>query len=426
MSSNDIRVWGIDPTTGQYMLSASLLSQVGVGILLGEGNIPFGSALGGFAQDSGVLQYDADTKTLKIERSGRSSLVLKATGVTGSKLAHSPGGEVSSAALGGVAWTNLHRMRVEDDSGVGASPIYAGSNSQWLLTGPIKLRDAGVPVGATISGFRWRVRRLQTNANGVVKIRDLNVSMFLNGSSSGDNKADTVTDWPTSYADKFYGGSSDMWGLLGLINEEDEVQLAVLAQGVGGVLGTAEVAVIDYIELEVFYSYTQTFEIENSAADGRTKLLANGVEVASVWPNGTVSVVPRFSGARVYRTTDQVITTNGVISFDAIRYNRGQFDPSTPTRLTAMVDGLYDIRAHVFWSSINSTTREVQVRLDGTTTISERDLSLDNRGAGVSTIYYLKAGQYVELFVAEGATGTIDVDALPDYSPEFMMHLIGV
>lgn len=91
-----------------------------------------------------------------------------------------------------------------------------------------------------------------------------------------------------------------------------------------------------------------------------------------------------------------------------------------------MVDGLYDIRAHVFWSSINSTTREVQVRLDGTTTISERDLSLDNRGAGVSTIYYLKAGQYVELFVAEGATGTIDVDALPDYSPEFMMHLIGV
>lgn len=157
---------------------------------------------------------------------------------------------------------------------------------------------------------------------------------------------------------------------------------------------------------------------------GAVKLFIDGVE-AGTGGGGGGGV---FSGARVYNSAAISIPHNTptVLTFDSERWDTdGYHNPATnPSRLTAPVDGYYHVRGQIFWQTINNTSREVYIRLDGTTIISERDLSLDNRGAGVSTIYQLVAGQYCELAVYQSSGSSITITQIAEYSPEFLIYKI--
>lgn len=52
-----------------------------------------------------------------------------------------------------------------------------------------------------------------TVSGSVFTVRDVNVKLVKGGTVSGDNKADTGTDWPSSDTDKTYGGAADLWGV---------------------------------------------------------------------------------------------------------------------------------------------------------------------------------------------------------------------
>lgn len=55
--------------------------------------------------------------------------------------------------------------------------------------------------------------RIQRRASGsLIQAIDYLVQLIVNGSRTGDNKADTATSWPTSYTNKDYGGETDTWG----------------------------------------------------------------------------------------------------------------------------------------------------------------------------------------------------------------------
>jgi hypothetical protein len=96
------------------------------------------------------------------------------------------------------------------------------------------------------------------------------------------------------------------------------------------------------------------------------------------------------------------------------------------TRITATVDGLYAIAGHCGFASNNGTTRQVTLRVDGTTTIATdrsrsdtTDLSTPTLNPGA--VYYLTAGQYVEMVAV---TGTNTSTATGDDRPQLAMLLL--
>ncbi len=71
-----------------------------------------------------------------------------------------------------------------------------------------------MPSGATINGVTVSVERKATNNEGsLLYARDSVLKLVKCGAVSGDNKAATTTNWPTSDASASYGGAADLWGL---------------------------------------------------------------------------------------------------------------------------------------------------------------------------------------------------------------------
>ena len=117
-----------------------------------------------------------------------------------------------------------------DDSGVGTltwgNPTYGVANdgevgyvTKVAETPPSYshyLKGTGfgfsIPTNATINGVTLAISRKRSSL-GTPYCYDYIVSLIKGGTISGDNKADTSTNWPTASTDKTYGGSADMWGL---------------------------------------------------------------------------------------------------------------------------------------------------------------------------------------------------------------------
>jgi hypothetical protein len=65
----------------------------------------------------------------------------------------------------------------------------------------------------TVNGVEANIERKASAAIPPNYVRDTAVKLVKGGTVSGDNKADTSNNWPTSDGTKTYGGGSDLWGL---------------------------------------------------------------------------------------------------------------------------------------------------------------------------------------------------------------------
>jgi hypothetical protein len=159
---------------------------------------------------------------------------------------------------------------------------------------------------------------------------------------------------------------------------------------------------------------------------------ATGLEwAAESGGGGTVA----FSGARVYRSTNTTINNNSEVAleFDSERYDTDGYH-STVTNtsrftIPAGKAGKYRITGQVGWSSHASNARLSKIRLNGTTSIATVTGPPSPSGAGtdqiVTTTYDLAVGDYVELTVYQLSGTSINVDSSGNYTPEFMLELIG-
>lgn len=119
------------------------------------------------------------------------------------------GSTFANVAGAGVDWVNPSNAQTSDNS-------YATA----LLTNTVifsdYLRVTGfgftVPAGATIDGVQVDIERKWASAKGV-PIVDLSVMLVKGGTESGNDKADTGTNWPSSDTYASYGGAADLWGL---------------------------------------------------------------------------------------------------------------------------------------------------------------------------------------------------------------------
>jgi hypothetical protein len=176
----------------------------------------------------------------------------------------------------------------------------------------------------------------------------------------------------------------------------------------------------------------------HSGANTRLPVGNNGqcLQVVSGDPAWVSTTAPGalMPAVRCYNSSAQTITsgTNQVLTFDTNRFDQGTSTPqhstsSNTSRLTCQQAGIYCINGAIDWVQNSTGDRGCYIRLNGTTYIA-----LDNRQAGsatdprqvVSTLYYLSAGDYVELVANQTSGGNLNVVTQSNWSPEFMMARI--
>lgn len=140
----------------------------------------------------------------------------------------------------------------------------------------------------------------------------------------------------------------------------------------------------------------------------------------------------RWPCARVTHDANQLIAHN---TLTALAFNTERFDTdvihdnvTNNSRLTCKTAGKYLIIGQVRFDTNNAGLRYIDIKLNGTTIIavSQWDTAQDGRTqAIVATIYDLAATNYVELEVFQTSGGNLNVELAANWSPEFMMVLVG-
>lgn len=139
----------------------------------------------------------------------------------------------------------------------------------------------------------------------------------------------------------------------------------------------------------------------------------------------------RTMTARVYRASNQSIPqfTDTPISFTDARYDpQSLFSPSNPTRLTAIVAGVYLMTGHARFT-VSSESRRLGIRLNGVTSLARQGRLNTPSGAvvdvSVATLYALNAGDYIELVAYTNQSGGSIIETQTNYSAELSIQLVG-
>lgn len=125
--------------------------------------------------------------------------------------------------------------------------------------------------------------------------------------------------------------------------------------------------------------------------------------------------------------------TSTPLAFTALRDGSDPdvFDAGAPTRLTAPVAGWYLITGSVNWEPNDDGLRSLAIEQNDSTNIADvTQPALAGEGVStpqsISTLWYLAAGEFVELVVLQDSGVTIDVTSEADFSPEFAMARVAV
>jgi hypothetical protein len=136
--------------------------------------------------------------------------------------------------------------------------------------------------------------------------------------------------------------------------------------------------------------------------------------------------IAMMAAARVTRAAALTLSNNTptTVSFDTERFNSGEWSATTnPSRITALVDGVYSISGSVSFGANAVGQRKLSIRKSAANDIASEQIQ--NASASlptnitVSTITSLLAGEYVELVALQNTGGNLDILKTDQYSPEF-------
>lgn len=141
--------------------------------------------------------------------------------------------------------------------------------------------------------------------------------------------------------------------------------------------------------------------------------------------------VPNYTeGVRVRRTSTTTLfsTTMTAIGWQAERYDTdSMWTSGTPVRITITTAGKYVITGNVQFAAFIGT-RGLQIRRSGSEIIAYVDDVTTTsvvRTIGISTIFDLAAGDYLELMANQSSAGAVNLNVVASYVPEFMAQRIG-
>lgn len=147
-----------------------------------------------------------------------------------------------------------------------------------------------------------------------------------------------------------------------------------------------------------------------------------------------VSFLANPPACRVRNTVDIPISNNTAtaLTFGAERWDTDSMHSTTTNtgRITINTAGLYNVYACVEFEPNNSGYRSAWFRVNGSSIIGAGTVSAAASSAGtnvvVATTWRFTAGDYIELLVQQTSGGSIDVQAVANYSPEFGATWVGL
>ena len=153
----------------------------------------------------------------------------------------------NNTSVGSFDWSNLDGVLVI--GGEFQTTASSVGDSHYL-----KLTDFGfnVPVGATITGVTALVARFG-GSGGIVT--DNSVRLVKGATISGADYA-SPAHWPSLARPQVYGGTNDLWGLTLAPSDVNASNFGVAISA--HLAGTSPVANIDYVQIKVNYTTTDT------------------------------------------------------------------------------------------------------------------------------------------------------------------------
>lgn len=156
---------------------------------------------------------------------------------------------------GAVVWSNDTNAAGED--GTVATSNTINGNGETTAGLECTNFNASLPVGATVNGVEARIKRAYDSGASTDPACDALLLLVVGGSPEGADYADTGTGWPADTLgwSATYGGAADVWSTSidrAAVNSPD-FGVILTAQCFGG-LGSYTVALVDAIQLKVYYT----------------------------------------------------------------------------------------------------------------------------------------------------------------------------
>lgn len=121
-----------------------------------------------------------------------------------------PGSVSSIGSSGSRSWGNTGNIGASDDAYTDVI-TYSGDDIEILRATQFGFTTADIPSGATILGIEVGIERAIQASLYNPNPRDRDVILRSSSGQTGDDKADTLTNWTSTDTEIIYGGSSDNW-----------------------------------------------------------------------------------------------------------------------------------------------------------------------------------------------------------------------
>jgi hypothetical protein len=140
-------------------------------------------------------------------------------------------------------------------------------------------------------------------------------------------------------------------------------------------------------------------------------------------------ITPALVGARVNKSSDTTLTNNTVTTmlFDAERFDSDAFHSTSVNtgRLTipSGMGGYYQLGGTLEYAANSTGRRQCRIKRNGANLIAAQSVAADSVTiVQVHSLSLLAATDYVELEGYQDSGGSLVVNALADYTPEFWIH----
>lgn len=207
-------------------------------------------------------------------------------------------------------WVNFNNIKADD-----GNVSYAEADYQYSYR--LKATNFGfsLPDGATIDGILVEIEGRRTGA--AINAKDYRVQLLdADGVLVGDNKADTITIWPTTLTIANYGGATDTWNAMPTEAMVESANFGVVLS-VSLPANTLNRIQVDFIRMTIYYTVAGCTEDISNTPDTWSVNGGSPVSASSNYSTGlTYFTVTNNSGGAVDITISGTDMTGGGYTWD--------------------------------------------------------------------------------------------------------------